>query len=100
MEGIVIAHTLAARLLAAPGTIRMNRSGRRGRRFLISSPASGCHVMNDLVAVKLESVRVKPEAAPAVEEPAVVRALADIAADSQRQPETYLRDTVVPHGGE
>ena len=56
--------------------------------------------MNDLVAVKLESVRVKPEALPAIEEPAVTRALADIADDSQRQPETYLRDTVVPHGGE
>jgi hypothetical protein len=56
--------------------------------------------MNDLVAVKLESVRVKPEAVPAVEDPAVVRALAEITDDSQRQPETYLRDTVVPHGGE
>ena len=55
--------------------------------------------MNELVAVQLESVRVKPEALPA-REPAVIRALAEIADDSQRQPETYLRDTVVPHGGE
>jgi hypothetical protein len=31
---------------------------------------------------------------------ALAAALAGIAADSQRQPETYLRDTVVPHGGE
>ena len=57
--------------------------------------------MNDLVAVKLESVRVQPEPATRpLEEPAVVRALAEIADDSRNQPETYLRDTVVPHGGE
>jgi hypothetical protein len=30
----------------------------------------------------------------------VAQALAAIRSDSQRQPETYLRDTVVPHGGE
>jgi hypothetical protein len=30
----------------------------------------------------------------------VAAALAGIRSDSQRQPETYLRDTVVPHGGE
>jgi hypothetical protein len=56
--------------------------------------------MNDLAMVQLESVREKPEALPAVDEPAVTRALAEIAEDSQRQPATYLRDTVVPHGGE
>jgi hypothetical protein len=31
---------------------------------------------------------------------ALAQALAGIHADSQRQPETYLQDTVVPHGGE
>jgi len=31
---------------------------------------------------------------------ALSAALAAIATDSQRQSETYLRDTVVPHGGE
>jgi hypothetical protein len=30
----------------------------------------------------------------------VAQALAAIQSDSRRQPETYLRDTVVPHGGE
>jgi len=31
---------------------------------------------------------------------ALATALAGIRADSQRDTETYLRDTVVPHGGE
>jgi len=31
---------------------------------------------------------------------ALAVALAGIRADSQRESETYLRDTVVPHGGE
>jgi hypothetical protein len=31
---------------------------------------------------------------------ALAAALAGIRADSQREAETYLRDTVVPHGGE
>jgi hypothetical protein len=31
---------------------------------------------------------------------ALAAALAGIRADSQRESETYLRDTVVPHGGE
>jgi hypothetical protein len=31
---------------------------------------------------------------------ALAAALAGIRADSQRETETYLRDTVVPHGGE
>ena len=31
---------------------------------------------------------------------ALAQALAGIHSDSQRQPETYLQDTVVPHGGE
>ena len=31
---------------------------------------------------------------------ALSAALAGIRADSQRETETYLRDTVVPHGGE
>ena len=57
--------------------------------------------MNDLVAVTPKAIGVVPEPATRpLAEPAVVRALADIAEDSQNQPETYLRDTVVPHGGE
>ena len=31
---------------------------------------------------------------------ALAQALAGIRSDSQRQSETYLQDTVVPHGGE
>ncbi len=31
---------------------------------------------------------------------ALAAALAGIRADSERESETYLRDTVVPHGGE
>jgi len=31
---------------------------------------------------------------------ALAAALAGIRTDSQREPETYLHDTVVPHGGE
>ena len=54
--------------------------------------------MNELFAVQPETIRV-PEPRPA-EEPTVLRTLAEIAADSRREPENYLRDTVVPHGGE
>ena len=71
------------------------------RRPFLIPPARGFHVMNDLVAVKPDSVGVVPEPATRpIEDPAVIRALADIAQDSQRTPDTYLRDTVVPHGGE
>jgi hypothetical protein len=57
--------------------------------------------MNDLASMKPESTSVRPEPLTRpLDEPAVVRALADIAEDSRTQPETYLRDTVVPHGGE
>ena len=35
-----------------------------------------------------------------LDEPKLPQALADICADSQRVPEEYLRETVVPHGGE
>lgn len=35
-----------------------------------------------------------------VDVPALAAALAGIRADSQRDPETYLQDTVVPSGGE
>ena len=41
----------------------------------------------------------EPAARP-LDEPCVLRALAEIADDSRRCPEIYLRDTVVPHGGE
>jgi hypothetical protein len=56
--------------------------------------------MNDLVAVTPKSMVVPEPATRPLDEPAVTRALADIAEDSQTQPEKYLRDTVVPHGGE
>jgi hypothetical protein len=44
-----------------------------------------------------------PVASPAIrplDVRALAAALAGIRADSQRESETYLRDTVVPHGGE
>ncbi len=56
-----------------------------------------------------ENPSVSPtEQAPTAESPvrrpldarALATALAGIRADSQRDSETYLRDTVVPHGGE
>ena len=57
--------------------------------------------MNDLVAVTPKAIGIVPEPATRpLDEPAVTRALADIGEDSQSQPENYLRDTVVPHGGE
>ena len=37
---------------------------------------------------------------PQLEEPKLLQALAEVRADSQRLSEQYLRDTVVPHGGE
>ena len=56
--------------------------------------------MNDLVTTKPDSVALPEPATRPIDEPAVARALADIAADSRSRPETYLRDTIVPHGGE
>lgn len=42
-----------------------------------------------------------PEPAKTLLDPATIAtALAAIRSDSQREPDTYLRDTVVPHGGE
>lgn len=42
-----------------------------------------------------------PEPATRPLDPAKIgTALAGIRSDSQREPDTYLRDTVVPHGGE
>ena len=42
-----------------------------------------------------------PEPAKSLLDPATIaKALAGIRSDSQREPDTYLRDTVVPHGGE
>jgi len=41
----------------------------------------------------------EPTARP-LDVPALALALAEIRGDSQRRPETYLADTVVPHGGE
>jgi hypothetical protein len=56
--------------------------------------------MNDLVAIKPVPVAVPEPATRPIEEPAVTRALAEIAEDSRTAPGTYLRNTVVPHGGE
>lgn len=46
---------------------------------------------------------VRPAAHPSarpLDVPALARTLAEIRDDSQRQPQNYLTDTVVPHGGE
>jgi hypothetical protein len=64
--------------------------------------------MNESFAVQSGAVSLRPGAArpapapavPAVDEPRVLQVLAEIADDSRRCPDTYLRDTVVPHGGE
>ena len=59
--------------------------------------------MNDLSAIQSETPLARPAERPAtrpLDLPRVAEALAEIADDSQRSPETYLRDTVVPHGGE
>jgi hypothetical protein len=41
----------------------------------------------------------QPAARP-IDPRVLTKTLAAVRADSQRQPETYLRDTTVPHGGE
>jgi len=58
--------------------------------------------MNESTTVTtVASVRTAPEPSErTLDVPALARALAEIRSDSQRRPETYLRDTVVPHGGE
>lgn len=58
--------------------------------------------MNELFAISPEAPTVRPAEKPAAQptDPAVLRALAEVERDSQDHPETYLRDTVVPHGGE
>jgi len=45
------------------------------------------------------SAAPSPAARP-LEPRALAQALAGIRSDSQRQPESFLQDTVVPHGGE
>ena len=91
-----------ARLLASRGTIRMNGAigGCRPRFLIFPRLPRDAHVMNDLVATKPDSVALPEPATRPIDEPAVARALADIAEDSRSRPETYLRDTIVPHGGE
>jgi len=53
---------------------------------------------------KTESVAIEPAASDAASAPSVwasIRAtLAAIRVDSASAPDTYLEDTVVPHGGE
>jgi len=46
-----------------------------------------------------EKTAVGPRSGP-IDVRALAAALAGIRADSQRDAEKYLRDTVVPHGGE
>lgn len=58
--------------------------------------------MNDLSASASQTL-ARPAPEPAIKpltEPALLLALDEIASDSQWCPEIYLRDTVVPHGGE
>jgi hypothetical protein len=72
-----------------------------GRRAS-NMPRVGFPVMNDLSAQKPAATvaTATPPAKPPVDAKALARALAGIQNDSQRQPETYLRDTDVPYGGE
>jgi hypothetical protein len=56
--------------------------------------------MNDNVPKSASTLNVAPPVPKPVDPRAIAMALAGIRSDSQRQPETYLRDTVVPHGGE
>jgi hypothetical protein len=50
--------------------------------------------------VAANEVTSPPPAGRVLDVPALATALAGIRADSQRDPETYLQDTVVPSGGE
>lgn len=59
--------------------------------------------MNENAAPKAPASPAAPPSQPVsrpLDKRAVTAALAAIQTDSRRQPETYLRDTVVPHGGE
>jgi hypothetical protein len=66
--------------------------------------ASDARTMNDAQATKTTSAAASaavPASPPRpIDAKALAVALAGIRADSAKLPETYLRDTVVPHGGE
>jgi hypothetical protein len=56
---------------------------------------------NVSTALPTTATTAVPEPATRPLDPAkIATALAGIRSDSQREPDTYLLDTVVPHGGE
>jgi hypothetical protein len=55
---------------------------------------------NPLVTPAETAATVESPARRPLDVRALATALAGIRTDSQREAETYLRDTVVPHGGE
>ena len=60
-------------------------------------------VMNENLTVAPARPAAAPGLDPArqpIDREALLAALAGVRADSQRDPENYLRDTVVPSGGE
>ena len=61
-------------------------------------------IMNQNPPASSSAVVDAPVVQPALRQPvdsrALAAALAGIGSDSQRDPEIYLHDTVVPHGGE
>jgi hypothetical protein len=78
----------------------MNRAAVAALHSLIS----GNYDMNEFTPV-IETAPARPAAsnatpAPSFDVRALAQVLAEIEGDSQRQPQQYLLDTVVPHGGE
>lgn len=55
---------------------------------------------SDLLPTPANSQTIADSTTRSLAEPKLLEALASVAADSQQFPEQYLRDTVVPHGGE
>lgn len=60
-----------------------------------SSPVIESNPGSALASQAAEAPGVRP-----LDTRALAHVLAEIQTDSQRQPEKYLHDTVVPHGGE
>src|SRR5262245_5641966 len=88
------------RLLRCRTTMNEHLPARAGCRSRL--PRVGCPDMNQNTAAS-PATTAAPQSPP-VRQPldprAVAVALAGIRTDSQREPDTYLRDTVVPYGGE
>ena len=55
---------------------------------------------SELLSTPADSQTIEDSTTRSLAEPKLLDALASVAADSQQLPEQYLRDTVVPHGGE